>query len=583
MDKKRSKTESVLAQFCSVTGAGEAVGRQLLEACGGNLELAINMHMEGGGVAAPSDEEGAVRAPIPQVQETLVDDTSAFGLFRGRKRKTRSVFDGFRDFQEEARQQEEELMAGTSGSRASRKTKTLQDLFRPPIDITYKGNLANARETGKTQGKWLMVNIQNVQEFPCQALNRDIWSNSAVKALIKDNFIFWQVYHDSEEGQRYTQFYKVDNWPYVAILDPQTGENMVVWNKIEPLTFCDLVAEFLTEHPSAHSLSPPQPAAKRVRREDSVLDASEDDQLQAAIKASLTEVSKPKPSKTTEFISDSDSEGSDLETFTDSEEEPQSSPVRTRKISNSDSSRRSQGKNSPTRQHSPKRLSGEGGSQKDQTRDSSGRRSKRCISPLAGSSTSFDTQKTQRKCSPQRTRKSSPVVEIVPSPRKTSPSRRKLSPMKTSSPQKSESIHNNVHPAVLENIRRNSVSEETDGTDSTEVKEIQSESSETEESNTSVESVIDKRDYKAFLGPETDEKTTVMLRLPDGQREKLSVAFSSKLLALVLFVGSKGFSNERYELIAQFPHRQLSQLDYDATLRDIGFHAQETIFVQTRA
>ena len=54
------------------------------------------------------------------------------------------------------------------------------------------------------------------------------------------------------------------------------------------------------------------------------------------------------------------------------------------------------------------------------------------------------------------------------------------------------------------------------------------------------------------------------------------------LQAVVLFVGSKGFSNERYELIAQFPHRQLSQLDYDATLRDIGLHSQETIFVQTR-
>lgn len=40
-------------------------------------------------------------------------------------------------------QQEEEMMAGTSGSRAARKTRTLQDLFRPPVDITYKGNLAN--------------------------------------------------------------------------------------------------------------------------------------------------------------------------------------------------------------------------------------------------------------------------------------------------------------------------------------------------------------------------------------------------------------------------------------------------------
>ncbi|XP_045165833.2 UBX domain-containing protein 7-like isoform X2 [Mercenaria mercenaria] len=589
MDKTRNKIESVLAQFCSVTGADVAVGRQLLEACGGNLELAINMHMEGGGATATSDTDDEVRAPIPQIQETLVDDTPSYGTFRGRKRKTRSVFDGFRDFQEEApavkgrsrrSQQEEELMAGASGSRSSRKTKTLQDLFRPPIDMTYKGNLANARETGKTQGKWLMVNIQNVQEFPCQALNRDVWSNAAVKALIKDNFIFWQVYHDSEEGQKYRQFYKVDSWPYIAILDPQTGENMIVWNKIEPLTFCDLVAEFLTQHPSMNSLSPALSAAKR---EDSVIDASEDDQLQAAITASLTQVSKEKTAKNIEFNSDSDLDGSDLETFTDSEDESQPSPVKTRRRSNSGSKTISQGNNSPTRKHSPKRKTSNDRSHKDQNESSPARRSVRCNSPLAGSSASVETQRPTRKCSPQRTRKSSPGGENMSSPRKTSPLRRKLSPTKTCSPQKSESIHNDVHPAVLEKIRQNSESEDSQMNDGTAVKESISECSETEESDKSIDSVTDSRDYKSFLGPETDEKTTLMLRLPDGQREKLCISFSSKLMALVLFVGSKGFSNERFELIAQFPRRQLSQLDYDATLRDIGLHAQETIFVQARS
>ena len=36
------------------------------------------------------------------------------------------------------------------------------------------------------------------------------------------------------------QFYKVLEWPYIAILDPQTGENMVTWNKVDAVTFCDL-------------------------------------------------------------------------------------------------------------------------------------------------------------------------------------------------------------------------------------------------------------------------------------------------------------------------------------------------------
>ena len=36
-------------QFVAVTGASVEDARVLLEACGGNLDLAVNMHLEGGG------------------------------------------------------------------------------------------------------------------------------------------------------------------------------------------------------------------------------------------------------------------------------------------------------------------------------------------------------------------------------------------------------------------------------------------------------------------------------------------------------------------------------------------------------
>ena len=32
-----------------------------------------------------------------------------------------------------------------------------------------------------------------MQEFPCQQLNRDVWSNEAVRNVIKENFVLWQV------------------------------------------------------------------------------------------------------------------------------------------------------------------------------------------------------------------------------------------------------------------------------------------------------------------------------------------------------------------------------------------------------
>lgn len=50
-----------------------------------------------------------------------------------------------------------------------------------------------ARDAGVALQKWLMVNVQNVLEFSCQILNRDIWSNKAINTVIKEHFIFWQV------------------------------------------------------------------------------------------------------------------------------------------------------------------------------------------------------------------------------------------------------------------------------------------------------------------------------------------------------------------------------------------------------
>lgn len=61
-------------------------------------------------------------------------------------------------------------------------------------------------------------------------------------------------------------------------------------------------------------------------QEPSVVDLSEDDQIQAAIKASLQE-----PRKSVTYISDSEDnheDDDDIETFSDTEEDSQSSPVK---------------------------------------------------------------------------------------------------------------------------------------------------------------------------------------------------------------------------------------------------------------
>ena len=84
---------------------------------------------------------------------------------------------------------------GGQGGAASRrgKKRTLEELYKPPIDIIFKGDFQTARESATSAKKWLLVNIQDAGEFQCQVLNRDVWSNEAVKTILREHFIFWQV------------------------------------------------------------------------------------------------------------------------------------------------------------------------------------------------------------------------------------------------------------------------------------------------------------------------------------------------------------------------------------------------------
>jgi len=252
-----------------------------------------------------------VRAPIPQTRGILVEPYQAYPT---RKRQAKSVFDAFRDFQAEARLQE----AGNNQSLPRGKKKTLHDLFRPPIDLLHKGTFDTAKIDGQEHSKWLLVNVQDVREFPCQQLNRDVWSNEAVRNIVKEYFVLWQVYRDSNEGERFIQFYHVTSYPYLAVLDPRTGEKMVEWGFMDAQAFCECATAFVLEHPSLEGETPP---AKK-RRSESIVDASEDSQLRAAIAASLACTTS---TKQTELSSDDDDDDFDDLEFSGSDSEAERS------------------------------------------------------------------------------------------------------------------------------------------------------------------------------------------------------------------------------------------------------------------
>ncbi|KAG0337821.1 hypothetical protein BG004_007484 [Podila humilis] len=326
--------EEDILQFCAITSADPEAAANYLTVCDGALDRAVSFYMENGGAdisgamstsasnntgasarrsRTPSDDgftsidqdeelarslqeqdnkvSASIRAPIAPRHEMLLGDDygASSSMFGGPTRRAApSVFlppdssslarDAFRDFAAEA---------ATLGGDTSPKTSRLADLFKAPLDMMARGDFDHSQRVARSEGKWLMVNIQEAGVFACQVLNRDLWSDASVKEVVKENFIFLQFYSDSAEGKKYTAYYPLKTFPHISIIDPRTGERMHVWSKtIDPVDFLSDVSEFLDLHSLTDAASKPsQPKKKKLVK--SVSDMTEEEQLHAAMMASM--------------------------------------------------------------------------------------------------------------------------------------------------------------------------------------------------------------------------------------------------------------------------------------------------------
>lgn len=170
------------------------------------------------------------------------------------------------------------------------KEDRLTRLFRPPFDIMSRVDLDTARNKGKRKQKWILLNIQDVGVFACQALNRDLWSVKALKKLIKKNFIFLQYQFDSRNAEPYLNFYHLnskDDLPHIAILDPMTGERLKQWNNTVPKVevFVQELEEFLGRY--SLDLKATNPVIKESTPDPDPTTLTEEQQMELAIKKSL--------------------------------------------------------------------------------------------------------------------------------------------------------------------------------------------------------------------------------------------------------------------------------------------------------
>ncbi|RFU77197.1 hypothetical protein TARUN_5038 [Trichoderma arundinaceum] len=247
---------------------------------------------------------GDVRAPIARTTETLVAPDPSWGeqessaiLEQLRRRRqmpppTRGPF-GHRIWGDDTSRAGPAAELNTSAH-----ARRLEDLFRPPYELMNRLSWDEARTLGKEDKKWIMVNLQDMSDFNCQMLNRDIWKDRAVVDLVKENFIFLQLDKDFPDAEEYITFYfpnrtheNPDNYPHVSIVDPRTGEQVKVWSGRpfpSAIEFHAEVAEFLDRYSLAANSK--NPVARAAVRKPQVIDVdrmTEDEMLEMALKNSL--------------------------------------------------------------------------------------------------------------------------------------------------------------------------------------------------------------------------------------------------------------------------------------------------------
>ncbi|KAI0872116.1 hypothetical protein GGS24DRAFT_28268 [Hypoxylon argillaceum] len=290
----------------------DAIARNIQEDEDAAMARQLQEELSGSGSGAISD---GVRAPIAQTTETLagpdlawspVDEDREAGVIeqlRARQSRQRrqnrnpvNPFDQSPSIWDDT--SAPPLLPNTrSDQNPTSRAAVLRDLFRPPHDLMSNATWDEARDEGKEDKKWIMVNLQDLDIFQCQVLNRDVWKDENLKTLVQEHFIFLQYEKRERRAQSYIQLYfpngaheNSDNYPHVSIIDPRTGEQVKVWSGTSFPTvgefYGDLI-EFLDRYSLAANSKNPVVQSKPKRQPVDIGRLTEDEMLQLAMQNSL--------------------------------------------------------------------------------------------------------------------------------------------------------------------------------------------------------------------------------------------------------------------------------------------------------
>jgi len=250
--------DAKIQQFTAITGADVNSARFFLESNSWNVQRSVNAFLGSNESGPAALQEDNIPPPQPQVTERLFQP---------------------------ARPSRRQLASDSAWSSNSR----LARIFKVPENL-YSGSFEQAADLAASKGNWLLVNIQDMKEFKCHELNRDIWGNEVMQDVIRKNFVFWQQDSESEPGRWFSGFYNASEFPFVVIVHPKSRQIVKHWPHMDiEIPTTELFVRDIQSFLESKDVSIPAAKRRKIAGKQSTA-PSEDEAIRQAIQNSLKEI-----------------------------------------------------------------------------------------------------------------------------------------------------------------------------------------------------------------------------------------------------------------------------------------------------
>ncbi|KAI0226563.1 UBX domain protein Ubx2 [Massospora cicadina] len=200
--------------------------------------------------------------------------------------------------------------------RAEHGPSTLYARFRKASEkVTMHITLNDARRAAKRKDKFVLVVVFSFTNQPHMAEILNLWDDQPLREVLKAHFVVVQYHADSTPGKDFRAFYPIRTYPHLAILDPRTGERLTHWSKrLGVYALTNQLKQFLNKNSLAGRLEYPTVPPPESGDIDGM---SEQEQLEAAIRASLRPYEAPRMGLDESRISDDDADDCEVDVVGD--------------------------------------------------------------------------------------------------------------------------------------------------------------------------------------------------------------------------------------------------------------------------